>query len=109
MVVPVRKHMGEVVQALHEITDSYGSPVDQPIIKRFLKAPLTADYMDFIYVGRIPLSNFYAHSDDAFDAKSLWHQIQTEVGESKLPKPPKLDSASLVSELAIWVDANVEE
>jgi len=107
--VPVRKHMGEVIRALHEVTDSYGSPADQPTVRRFLKSPTGAAYEDYIFVGRIPLANFYAHAEGVFDARSLWQQVQTEVGEPKLPRPPKLDVASLVNEVAIWVDANVDE
>jgi hypothetical protein len=91
----------------YEITDSFGSPSDGTNVKAYLAAPLDASFEIYIYVGRIPLANFYAHASQQFDKNSLWQEIQQRANLATLPQPKKWDVASTLMDLALWVHAEV--
>ena len=104
-----RESVDVILESLHAITDSYGTPADRPKVTAYINDPTGADFQTYLYVGRIPLSNFYAHADQAFDKGSLWQEVQDRSKIKDLPQPPRWDASSLVSVLALWVDANGED
>jgi|RhiMetdeSRZDD1v2_1073273.scaffolds.fasta_scaffold33893_6 hypothetical protein len=102
----VRDALAGVLSAVHEITDSFGSPADRSKVKTYLASPKQASFDTYLYVGRIPLANFYAHAEVALDKASLWQEVQDQVGMPQLPPPKKWDSHTPLMDLALWVHAN---
>ncbi len=102
----IRNIVAVLLASLHELTDSYGTPSDRPKVRAFMADPGGSPFDTYLYVGRIPLSNFYAHVESVFDKASLWQEVQRRLKSPDLPQPGKWDAGSLVSDLALWIDAN---
>ena len=102
----VREALAAVVRAVYEETDSYGSPADRTKVKTYLEGFETAPFATYLYVGRIPLANFYAHAAQAFNKASLWQEIQDRSAHTNLDQPGSWDASTQLIDLALWVHAH---
>jgi len=66
-----------VIEAVHSITDSWGSPSDEFNLKGYLKDPQRPSASLLGRVGGIPLHNFFAFDRQAFDdeKEALWDEL----------------------------------
>ncbi len=100
----VRKNLAAVLRAAHQVTGTYGDVPDRPKVNAFLADPVHSDFKVYAYVSRIPLSHFYAHSEQAFDKASLWQEIETQCKADSIPQPPKWNIDTTTGDIALWID-----
>lgn len=93
-----------VTEAACEATDTVGAPNDRLYVERVITGDLsqvTKD--DLIYVGRIPLGNFYAFSAKAFDSSDFWDRVKEKIGDPNLEKPSDLGIDSHIIQIAFFI------
>jgi len=100
----LRKRLAAVASAAHRVTGTHGDVGDRARVIEYLASPVKCDFKVYAYVYKIPLGNFYAHSEQAFDKGSLWQEIELECGEDDIPQPPRWGIASTLGEIALWID-----
>jgi len=100
----LREWLAVVLNAAHRVTGTYGDVGDRQRVTQYLKAPADCDFKIYAYVYKIPLGNFYAHSEQAFDKASLWQEIEDEASAKAIPQPPKWGITTTAGEIALWID-----
>jgi hypothetical protein len=100
----MRKRLAAVAKAAFDVTGTYGDTGDRAKLVEYLAAPVSCDFKVYAYVYKIPLGNFYAHSEQAFDKASLWHEIELGSGGGPIPQPPRWGIASTLGDIALWID-----
>ena len=102
-----RAVLAKLVRAVYNVTDSYGSSRDRKKVKEFLAKPGSCDFQTYLYVGRIPLANFYAHADLAFDKGSLWQEVESVFQKKTINQPASLSAETELIDLALWIEAEL--
>ena len=95
-----------VVRAVVRISGSMGSPNDRPRVQAYLDANGSPQSPHFAYVGGIPLSHFFAFSEQAFENSedSLWREIQNASAETANVAPPEdWDIDSTLLQIAVYI------
>jgi len=94
----IQESILKVSLALKNVTGSLGSPHDAPFVNRVLAGG--GDDYYYHYVGGIPLRNFYAYSNSAFDDSNFWSEIQDVLGTG-MPKPSNLSADTRIVQIAV--------
>ena len=105
----MREVLSKVLWAAHEETDTYGSSVDQDIVRRFITDPANANFDDYVYVSRVRFVNFYANTSAAFNRASLWQEIERQIDRGDEPQPVDWDETTEVGVIALWLHDLVKQ
>jgi hypothetical protein len=101
--------MKAVLEALMSTTGSSGSPTDANDISNFLPDPANATDDIFFSVAGIPMSHFFAMSNQGFEdmKDQLWRSIQDAVTAPDLAQPTNLDVSTTVGQLTVFIHAKL--